>query len=105
MRKFDLAGPFPAEVPLGPDELPIDDLKNLPTQGCNVELTEILAPNDESWYSFGLESFGDLMTIAGNLRMVADELTKRGAVPSLQGGERMSYPRWITRYVAPSCPT
>jgi hypothetical protein len=104
LRKFDTGGAYPAEIPLGPDERPLDgSIKNfLPVLGCNVEMTEIRVSKSEKWFSFCFEAFGDRGTIADDLRAVATALNNRGSFPDLQSGLCLSYPRWISIYVARS---
>jgi hypothetical protein len=104
LRKFDTTGAYPTEMPLGPDEKPKekDKLECLPAHGCNVEMTEIRAPNGEKWFSLGFEAFGDLRTISDDLRVVATIISQRGTGPDIHGGECLSYPRWISRYAKPA---
>jgi hypothetical protein len=104
LRKFDTSGAYPVEIPLGPDEKPVDGSMNnlLPTRGCNVEMTEIRVSKGEKWFSFCFEAFGDRRTIADDLRAVATELNDRGAFPDFQSGICLNYPRWISTYVVSS---
>lgn len=97
LRKFDTSGPYPIEIPLGSDEKPKDEdrFPCLPTLGCNIELTQVQLPSGDEWWSFGLEAFGNLSTVAGNLRAVAVELSKRDIGSDLSTGLLLSYPQWI----------
>ena len=103
LRKFDTGGAYPVEIPLGPDERPLDRSMNdlLPKLGCNVEMSEIVVSKDKKWFSFCLEAFGDRRTLAGSLRAVVIELNDRGAFPDLRSGICLNYPRWILTYVVP----
>ena len=103
LRKFDTANPSPEEIPLGDDEKPLDEIRrrSLPVLGCNIEMTEILLPGGDRWWSFGLEAFGDLATLEDDVRAVASVLSRRG-IPELCGGLQLNYPRWINQYALPS---
>lgn len=93
LRKFDASGPSPREIALDTDGKPLG--QQLPVRGCNVEVTEItLLDRGEVWWTFGLESFGSLSTVEGDLRMVAKELASREP-PNLDGGLVASYPAWL----------
>jgi hypothetical protein len=65
VRKFDARGPVPVEIPLGPDEWPLNGLsrQDLP--------------------------------VKDDLRVVAASLAGRGPLPDLGGGQLLSYPRWL----------
>lgn len=103
LRKFDTGRAYPQEIPLGPDEKPLDGSESdfMPLLGCNVELTEIRVPKGRKWFSFCFEAFGDRRTIADDLRSVAAELNDRGSFPDLRTGICISYPRWISTYLVP----
>jgi hypothetical protein len=97
VRKFDARGLVPVEIPLGPDEWPLNGLsrQDLPVRGCNVELTEVHLEDGERWATLCLESFGELGTVKDDLRVVAASLAGRGPLPDLGGGQLLSYPRWL----------
>jgi hypothetical protein len=101
LRKFDTGGAYPVEIPLGPDEKPVDEsIENAwPILGCNVEMTEIRVSKGEKWFSFCFEAFGDRKTIADDLRAVVITINSRGAFPDLRSGICLNYPRWISTYV------
>jgi hypothetical protein len=97
LRKFDTAGPDPLEIPLNDKEEPIDERRRgvgLPALGCNVELTRVATANGDVWWTLGLEAFGDLQTVEGDLCAVINLLTAR-RIPPVSGGLALSYPAWL----------
>jgi len=101
LRKFDTSGLIPEEIPLNDKELPVDAKRQLPSQGSNVELTQVKLLNSEAgevWWTFGLEAFGTIQTVEDNLRKVADALAARRP-PSVGEAELASYPLWLARYL------
>lgn len=97
LRKFDTAGADPQEIPLGDSEQPTDPARRgpgLPAFGCHVELTRVKNGGGETWWTFGLEAFGDLQTVQDDLCAVARVLTARG-LPAMPGGLLLSYPAWL----------
>jgi hypothetical protein len=106
LRKFDTHGPVPVEIPLGPDELPLNGQfrQDIPIRGCNVELTEVQLEDGEQWVTLCLEAFGELGTVRDDLRVVATSLAGRGPLPDLGGGQLLSYPRWLALRAASRSP-
>ena len=107
LRKFDTSTAYPVEIPLGPDERPIDEpwSKCPPILGCNVELTEIRVSGCRKWFSFCFETFGDQRTIADDLRAVVTVLSGRGGFPDIRSGLCLNYPSWISHYVTSISPS
>ena len=97
LRKFDTAFAEPAEIPIGPDEKPVDPKRCLPSLGCNVELTEVTV-DSETWWTLGFEAFGKPETVAKDLCAVAHTLAARN-VPDLQPALRASYPVWLRHLI------
>jgi hypothetical protein len=99
LRKFDTTGPNLSEIELDTDEPPHpkpDETGRrppLPAIGCNVELTCVSIAN-ETWWTFGFESFGPLETLENSIRRAAKELVAR-RVPMLADGIVASYPLWL----------
>jgi hypothetical protein len=100
LRKFDTAGRDPLEIPLNDKEEPIDERRRgvgLPALGCHVEVTRVATPKGDTWWTFGLEAFGDLQTVEGDLCAVVNSLTAR-RLPPVSGGLALSYPAWLRDY-------
>jgi hypothetical protein len=71
-RMFDTTLADPIEINL--------EGRQLPSRGCGVELTRFSVKN-ETWWTFGFESFGTLETIEKDLRSVASLLASRNPPP------------------------
>jgi hypothetical protein len=97
LRKFDMSGAEPVEIPMLEDDAPADH-PPFAQEGCNVELTRIELEQDELWWTFGFEAFGNLNSIERNLRAALSLMAQRGP-PSIAPGEFMSYPAWLDRRV------
>jgi hypothetical protein len=102
LRKFAGEGPMPEEVPLDKEEQPLDG-GSLPERGCNVELTRVTV-NLSVWWTFGLEAFGTLRTVEGELRVTARLLSSRQP-PDLRTGILASYPAWLSGHAREAHPT
>jgi hypothetical protein len=99
LRKFDTAGASISEIQLDARERPLNG-KPLPERGCNVEWTRVSLPErEESWWTFGFESFGTIRTVEDDLRAVASELLSRRP-PQFFGGVIASYPVWLNSLVS-----
>jgi hypothetical protein len=89
-----LDGPFLNEIRLNKKEAP-EDARTLPSQGCNVEFTNITAGSTgEHWSTLGFESFGSLKLVRMNLETALKNMSARKP-PSLEGGLLASYPAWL----------
>jgi hypothetical protein len=95
LRKFDATASPPVEIPLNSDERATDGGGSLPKVGCNVELTRILTPSREVWWTLGFEAFGPLDSVEASLHAVARHLATRKP-PQLTGGRVCSYPTWLS---------
>ena len=94
LRTFDTATISPVEVPLDGEEEALSG-RPLPVLGCHVELAKIRRlPNEDAWWTYGLEAFGTLETAERALRAVATVLAARHC-PALGNPLVASYPRWL----------
>ncbi len=71
-----------------------DNLKGDGSQGCQLEITQVVLEDSEVWWSFAFETFGDMENAEHNLRAVAEFVAHRGP-PTLTGGRLLSYPEWL----------
>jgi hypothetical protein len=97
LRKFDMTGAEPPEIPMLKDDAPADH-RPFPQQGCNVELTRIELEHEQVWWSFGFEAFGDLSSIERNLRAALFLMAERRP-PPVAPGDLLSYPAWLDKHV------
>jgi hypothetical protein len=97
LRKFDMTGADPVEIPMLKDDAPADH-RSFPHEGCNVELTRIELEPEEVWWTLGFEAFGDFNSIERNLRAALSLMAERSP-PPIAPGEFMSYPAWLDRRV------
>jgi hypothetical protein len=98
LRKFDTTDREPIEIPLAEDEAPADR-RPLPAIGCNVEFTRVELDTDQVWWTLGFEAFGDLWSVERAMRGTLSTMASRSA-PSACSGELLSYPAWLSKYVA-----
>ena len=98
LRKFDTTAENSlVEIELNDKEKPSDG-RDLPSRGCNVELTLIRVPDlTDFWWTFCFESFGTVLTVENDLRAVAAKLSSRRP-PPLNAGLQASYPVWLDAY-------
>ncbi|HTV48743.1 MAG TPA: hypothetical protein VMG59_09910 [Phycisphaerae bacterium] len=98
LRKFDCFTAEPIEIELDHKENPKNGA-TLPSQGCNVELTEVTLASQDIWWTFGFEAFGTTETVEENLRKATTTISKR-----LHGeftkGHLASYPVWLKDYAS-----
>lgn len=93
-RMYDTSQAEVREIPLGPDELPLDG-QQFPKQGCNVEMTQIkLGHHPSRWFTLGFEAFGDLNTVLSNLLRTVRFLDHR-AFPFPGANGFLNYPSWL----------
>jgi len=92
-----MGGAEPVEIPMLKDDAPADR-RPFPQQGCNIELTRIELEQDEVWWTFGFEAFGDFNSVERNLRAALSLMAARSP-PPFPAGEFMSYPAWLDRRV------
>jgi hypothetical protein len=94
LRKFDTSKFVRSEIPLDPNGKPKTGY-SLPVEGCNVELTEVqIAGHFGTWWTLGLETFGDLESVSTNLTLVASP-DKPVLVCVVASGAFLSYPAWL----------
>ena len=97
LRKFDTSHHPPVEVPLGMDETPLDHPHGLdmPVRGCNLELTKVRLDDGQVWWTFCIEAYGDLGTVADDMVSTLDLLASHVPYPDLSTGSYSSYPMWL----------
>mgnify|MGYP001593028119 CR=1 FL=1 len=62
-----------------------------------AEMNKVTLKNGDTWWTFGLESFGSLVTVEDDLVAVASTLLERGL--PLFDGICASYPAWLDGHV------
>jgi hypothetical protein len=95
LRKFDTSGAEESkfkELWVGKNEQPIGS--DPPKIGCNVELTRLLAPGGQLWWTFGFEAFGTIRDVEPSLRLITRALAGRNP-PDFSNGTLLSYPAWL----------
>ena len=71
-------------------------LNEWPGNGCNVELTEVLAPGGQVWWTLGLEAFGEAdVTIEDTLRLAANDFFAGTDLGMFEEKDSYGYPRWL----------
>lgn len=65
-----------------------------PDQGCTIELAELWV-NNQPWYSFGFEAFGQQDTLAETLEQVARQVLADPTFPSMKAKHSFGYPQWL----------
>ena len=96
LRKFDTGHSSPREIKVDENEnIP----EPLPQNGCNVELTRLIMPDGEQWFTLGFEAFGSLSDVENSLQCVAEVMANRRP-PRLTGAICLSYPQFLKRYLA-----
>ena len=91
LRKLDMGGPAPIEIPLDSEGGPIGNNRS-PDEGCNVELVELRLIEGDIWWTFALEAFGTKAKT--NLRLAAEALSMRHP-PTFSPQVVASYPTWL----------
>ncbi len=67
-----------------------------PDNGCNVELTKVIAPGGQVWWTLGLEAFGEAdVTIEDNLRLSASYFFAGTGLGMFEEKDSYAYPRWL----------
>jgi hypothetical protein len=94
LRKFDTTDSATLEIPLGPDERPLNG-RSLPPEGCNMELTKVVVIDQPArWWTLGFEAFGGLESAPAHLRK-AVSYVRSASFPSIVNGDYLSYPAWL----------
>jgi hypothetical protein len=71
-------------------------LNEWPDNGCNVELTKLIAPGGQVWWTFGLEAFGEAdVTVEDNLRLSANYFFAETGLGMFEERDSYGYPRWL----------
>jgi hypothetical protein len=71
-------------------------LNEWPDNGCNVELTEVIAPGGQVWWTLGLEAFGEAdVSIEDNLRLSANYFFAGTGLGMFEEKDSYGYPRWL----------
>jgi hypothetical protein len=95
IRKIDTSGPAALEIPVGPDEAPLNG-GLLPKEGCNLELTKVeIVGVSGRWWTFCFEAFGDIESAPKNLQMAAKHAGSN-SFPH-PNGDFLSYPAWLSK--------
>jgi hypothetical protein len=64
--------------------------------GCNVEVTKLIAPDGQGWWTLGLEAFGEASTdIEGNLRLSANYFFAETGLKVFEEKDSYGYPGWL----------
>jgi hypothetical protein len=93
-RKFDTSKHVRSEILLTTNERPAQGY-SLPTQGCDVELTEVQIMNQSgTWWTLGFEAFGDIDKAPSNLTLVMLP-DKPFLARTVGSGALMSYAAWL----------
>ena len=69
------------------------DGSNRTKNGCRTELAKLIV-NNETWWTFGLEAFGDRKSLERYLVSTANTLAKQN--PPIFPTPALSYPEWLT---------
>jgi hypothetical protein len=71
-------------------------LNEWPDNGCNVELTELIAPGEKVWWTLGLEAFGEVdVTIEDNLKLSANYFFGVTDLGTFEVKDSYGYPGWL----------
>jgi len=100
IRKLNLSDGAIVEVPLGPDEAPLDGRST--REGCNLTLTKVqIAGVAGQWWTFCFEASGDVDSAQNNLRS-AIRYVRSVSFPNINGAF-LSYPGWLAEIIN-TCP-
>ena len=71
-------------------------LKEWPDNGCNTELTKLIAPGEKIWWTLGLEAFGDVSaSIEDTLMLSANYFFAETKWGRLKKKDSYGYPKWL----------
>lgn len=97
IRKFDTSQFTVVEVPLGPEEAPLDGISR--REGCNLSLTNVqIVGVSRRWWTFGFEAYGNFESVSNNLR-AATNYVRAQSFPK-PNGSFLSYPAWLSQFAA-----
>jgi hypothetical protein len=95
IRRLDTSGPAAYEVPVGPDEAPLNG--RWLQEGCNLTLTKVqIVGVAGEWWTFCFEAFGDLESAPNNLQ-AATKHVRSMSFPQ-PNGAFLSYPAWLSKF-------
>ena len=93
-RKLDTSSTSVLEVPLGPDEAPLNG--GWIQEGCNLTLTEVQTVGVAGlWWTFCFEAFGNLESAPKNLQ-AGTSYARSTSFPQ-PNGAFLSYPAWLSQ--------
>jgi hypothetical protein len=65
--------------------------------GCNVELTQLMLPQQQCWWTLGFEAFSDTNdALEDNAILVANDFFTRTQLGRLEEKVSFGYPQWLT---------
>ena len=71
-------------------------LNEWPDNGCNVEVTEVIAPGGQGWWTLGLEAFGEAnATVEDTLSLSANFFFSDIGLGKFEEKDSYGYPRWL----------
>jgi hypothetical protein len=71
-------------------------LNEWPDNGCNVEVTKLIAPDGKRWWTLGFETFGESgVPIDDNLRLSANYFFVETGLDVFKEKDSYGYPRWL----------
>lgn len=79
-----------------PEDVVAPSTTEPPTQGCEVELTQIDALG-QTWWTVAFEAFGEETALRENLLLVARHVLGADEPPSLQASDSRGYAAWLAR--------
>jgi hypothetical protein len=71
-------------------------LNEWPDNGCNVEITKLIAPDGQRWWTLGFETFGEAgAAIDDNLMLSANYFFAETGLGVFKEKDSYGYPRWL----------
>lgn len=71
-------------------------LNEWPDNGCNVEITKLIAPDGQRWWTLGFETFGEAgASIDDNLMLSANHFFAETELGVFKEKDSFGYPRWL----------
>jgi len=76
-------------------------LNDWPDNGCNVELTKVIVPGGQVWWTLGFEAFGEAdLAIEANLMLTANYFFVGTDVGMFEEKDSYGYPSWLNVVMA-----
>lgn len=73
------------------------------TDGCGIELTQLVAPQQRHWWTLGFEAFSNTNDVCeDNAILVANDFFTRIHLGRFEAKASFSYPRWLTMLISSS---